>query len=314
MLTINKTNSARWMAGAALLIASLSGVAALRAASAAPTSVPVSLTEQGRILDPTGAVVAGKLAVKFTIYDDPAASAAKDALWTETQNLQLNDGYFSAQLGAAAANPFPAGTFDGSVRYLGVTAGSDAEMTPRQAITSVPYALQASHAFTSDSAATAVTATTALTAASTPMVTAWTKDPTPIVRLYGGAAGTALTGQTTTQLYRRVGDSIEVMAETSLTVVPASNTAFLWELPNGLTIDANKLPAGYSPTGTGEVVNSTGYYVGAADIDPGAGGILIDMTGSAHQSVSAEYPVTLTTGSSISIHYTAPVTGWGVTQ
>jgi hypothetical protein len=147
MALFKKTSLPYWVAGASVLAATLCcGIAVLHAAAGPATPVPVSLTQQGRILDATGAPISSKLAIVFTVYDDATASAAADVLWTETQNLTLDDGYFSAQLGAVAANAFPAGTFDGSVRYLGVKVGSDAEMTPRQAITSVPYALQAGSA------------------------------------------------------------------------------------------------------------------------------------------------------------------------
>jgi hypothetical protein len=143
MFSFGKKQFAYVLAGATVLAISLGGVAVLRAASASPASVPASLTQQGRILDATGAPVSGKVAITFTVYDDPKASAAADALWTETQNLTLDDGYFSTQLGADTANTFADGTFDGSIRYLGVQVGSDDEMTPRQVITSVPYALHA---------------------------------------------------------------------------------------------------------------------------------------------------------------------------
>jgi hypothetical protein len=145
-MATSKTNFKYWIAGTALVGVSLCAGAALHAATTPAASVPISLTQQGRILDSTGVPVAGKVAIVFTVYDSPTASAATDILWTETQNVTPDDGYFSAQLGAVVANPFPAGTFDGSVRYLGVKVGSDAEMTPRQAITSVPYAFQASSA------------------------------------------------------------------------------------------------------------------------------------------------------------------------
>src|SRR5439155_18765986 len=39
------------------------------------------------------------------------------------------------------ATAIPASVFDGSPRYLGVTVGTDPEMTPRQAIFAVPYAM-----------------------------------------------------------------------------------------------------------------------------------------------------------------------------
>src|SRR5262245_1676089 len=128
------------------------GAAVLTMAGIASAAVPPSLTQQGRILDKDGAAVSSKIAIVFTIYNDPSASEAANVLWTETQNITLDDGYFSTQLGEDVKNAFDAKVFDGSVRYLGVKVGSDDEMAPRQKITSVPYAFSANLA---DLAATA---------------------------------------------------------------------------------------------------------------------------------------------------------------
>jgi hypothetical protein len=145
-------NFARWAAGAALSTVGLWSASAL--AVAPPPAVPATLTQQGRILNADGTTVSSKVAITFTIYDDGKASAAADVLWTDTVNITLDDGYFSTQLGATAKDPLPAALFDGTVRYLGVTVGSDDEMTPRQALTSVPYALTAATAASALSAAT----------------------------------------------------------------------------------------------------------------------------------------------------------------
>ncbi len=138
-----KTSFAVWIAGAALSAASLVSGSAF----AAPP-VPATLTQQGRILDKTGAPVSSKVKIVFNVY---AAATGGDALWTEEQNITLDDGYFSAQLGSVTA--IPDGVFDGTVRYIGVTVGADDEMTPREPVTSVPYALTAGTAAVASSAA-----------------------------------------------------------------------------------------------------------------------------------------------------------------
>jgi hypothetical protein len=146
-----KTSIARWVAGSTVAAVALWSVSAL--AAAPPPPVPASLTQQGRILDKDGTPVSSKVAITFTLYNHPTKSAAANTLWTETQNLTLDDGYFSAQLGnVTALDPT---LFDGSVLYLGVTVGSDDEMTPRQAVTSVPYAFKAGTAAAADVAALA---------------------------------------------------------------------------------------------------------------------------------------------------------------
>src|SRR5450755_1954912 len=130
-----KTSFARWVAGAAVSAVGLWSISAF--AVAAP--VPATLTQQGRILDATtGDPVSSKVQIVFNVY---AEAKGGTALWTEQQNITLDDGYFSAQLGSVTT--IPDTLFDGTVRYLGVTVGADAEMTPREAITSVPYAMNA---------------------------------------------------------------------------------------------------------------------------------------------------------------------------
>jgi hypothetical protein len=114
------------------LLATLSG------ASVARADVPAFLTEQGRLLDKTGAPVTGTITVVFALYDVPTGGTA---LWSENQVISLDDGYFSAILGETT--PIPRTLFDGQTRHLGVQIGSDPEMAPRQAVVSVPYALVA---------------------------------------------------------------------------------------------------------------------------------------------------------------------------
>jgi hypothetical protein len=106
--------------------------------AAPPPAVPNFLTQQGRLLDNTGAPVPGTPTFVFTIYADAAGTTN---LWTETQAITLDSGFFSTTLGSVV--PLPAGLFNGTTRYLGIKVGADPEMTPRQPLTSVPYALVA---------------------------------------------------------------------------------------------------------------------------------------------------------------------------
>jgi len=122
-------------AGAGMLaaVASLSG--------ATSAVVPPGITQQGRLLDSEGNPVTGEVTFTFTIYDEATEG---NALWTAEQEITLDDGYFSTRLGGSGA-PFPASLFNGSDRFLGVTVGSDDEMTPRQTLGSVPYAHMANN-------------------------------------------------------------------------------------------------------------------------------------------------------------------------
>lgn len=135
----------------------------LLVASSASAAVPQTLTQQGRLLNSDGTPVTSPVRMIFSLY---ASSSATTPLWTETQsNVMLDNGAFSVQLGGVTA--FPASLWNGATLYLGVTVGNDPEMTPREQITSVPYALmcaQADHATAADSATNATNATNATTA------------------------------------------------------------------------------------------------------------------------------------------------------
>ena len=136
-------------------------MAVLAVTGVAAADVPEALTQQGRLLDSSGdAVPDGQISFTFTIYD---AAEGGTALWTETQDISTEDGYFSAQLGEVEA--FPGNLFDGDAAlFLGIQVGSDDEMTPRQPVTSVPFAMKAGQADTAAQAENAENAENAQTA------------------------------------------------------------------------------------------------------------------------------------------------------
>jgi hypothetical protein len=100
-----------------------------------------TMNYQGRLTDLSGNPVAdGNYVITFRLYDDPSAliGAAK---WTETlTNIEAKNGYFNAVLGSV--NPMLSKTIDFNTQYwLGVQVGADNEMTPRQALSGVPFTL-----------------------------------------------------------------------------------------------------------------------------------------------------------------------------
>ena len=125
----------------ALAIALVSAAAAFAPETASAQGVPQTLLHQGRLFDSTGGPLSGRQTVTYRIYD---AATGGMVLWTETNSVTLDEGFFSVQLGATT--PFPSTVFNGSSRYLAVQVGSDPEMTPREVLTSVPYALVAGDA------------------------------------------------------------------------------------------------------------------------------------------------------------------------
>ncbi len=127
-----------------ILINVLAAAAAVTASGAATAlaTVPAAIDQQGRFLKPNGDPEPGPLTVTFAIY---AASAGGAALWTETlEALSLDKGFYAVLLGGRT--PFPKNLWDGRTLFLGITVKGDPEMTPRQPLVSVPYAVRAAEA------------------------------------------------------------------------------------------------------------------------------------------------------------------------
>ena len=103
--------------------------------------VPQVINFQGYLTDLDGNPVPdGDYNIAFAIY---SALSGGSALWSESQTVTVTEGIYNVQLGQV--NPLLAGLFEGQ-RFLGITVGTDAEMTPRMPLTSVAYALKAEDA------------------------------------------------------------------------------------------------------------------------------------------------------------------------
>ncbi len=104
------------------------------------SEVPKQINYQGYLTNDVGSPVEGDIQMVFSIYDVPTAGTA---LWWEDQTVLVINGIYNVQIGQdPTSNPFPANLFDGQ-RWLGVTVESDAEMMPRQSLTSTPFAMRA---------------------------------------------------------------------------------------------------------------------------------------------------------------------------
>jgi len=99
-------------------------------------SIPASLSYQGTMVDKAGQPISASKSMVFSLY---TVSSGGTAFWTETQTIGITNGLFSAQLGANLANPINLTSFGGDT-WLGVKIVGEPEMTPRQKMTSVPYA------------------------------------------------------------------------------------------------------------------------------------------------------------------------------
>ena len=109
-------------------------------ASRGYSEIPQTLSYQGSLTDASGSPVDGTVTITFSLYDTATGGSA---LWQETRPVAVSGGAFNVILGTDAANPLEASIF-GTPLYLGITVGGDAEMTLRQALAAVGYAMRSS--------------------------------------------------------------------------------------------------------------------------------------------------------------------------
>ncbi len=139
------TKGVLFLALAVAAIGVLGGMAQFGRAAAAqllqvfvPTTTPALVSYQG-VLEVNGSLYTGTGSFQFALYD---AATGGTALWSETQaGVAVSEGLFQVNLGSTA--PLTPDLFDGPARWLGVSFDGEAELAPRQRLTSAPYALRA---------------------------------------------------------------------------------------------------------------------------------------------------------------------------
>lgn len=123
---------------------------------------------------------------------------------------------------------------------------------------------------------------------------------------------------TYTGKWRRVGDSMEVLANVAVTGVP-TNAVFTITIPTGFTIDTNKIPvtgsAGAYPTfGNVLFVHATsgypGYVVYNNTTSVYAGPFLSNGTYVQVDNTSTTVPFVWANGDTVTIRFTVPIVGW----
>jgi len=113
-------------------------LAALVQTGISAAAAPSSINYQGVLTDAGGDPQVGTFSVTFSLYGFEALGSP---IWTEMQNVTTDsEGRFSVALGAS--NPLDASSFGIGERWLGIKVESDPEMSPRQKIHSVAYALR----------------------------------------------------------------------------------------------------------------------------------------------------------------------------
>ncbi|MBN1884695.1 MAG: hypothetical protein JW876_04125 [Candidatus Krumholzibacteriota bacterium] len=110
---------------------------ALAVAAPAGAAVPRTLSWQGVLTDGAGtAVPDGSYEVIFRVYDVPSGGSP---LWESVRTVAVGDGIFSVMLGETV----PLGPAFDVPCWLGMSIEGGAELAPRTALASVPYALNA---------------------------------------------------------------------------------------------------------------------------------------------------------------------------
>lgn len=117
---------------------SLALLAPTAAEAAAPARVPVT----GFLTDDAGAPITDSVALELALYTSPTATSP---LWSEVQAVDVDGGQFTVYLGEQTA--LPLSTFrEHGVVYLGLAVGTGAELSPRFAVATAPFAAFAQYA------------------------------------------------------------------------------------------------------------------------------------------------------------------------
>jgi hypothetical protein len=123
------------------ILVALAGLAAILSAPGTASAVPASMPVQGLLTDTTGVPLEGAQQLRLRLY---TVESGGTAVHDESQVVTADRGAFTMHLGATASLDLD--IFDGAPMWLGVTVGTDAEMSPRLAIGTVPYAAHAARA------------------------------------------------------------------------------------------------------------------------------------------------------------------------
>jgi len=153
-LEINKRQIARWLLPtpgnvlftllvvAGLLWASSAGALPLGAALTSSTSTS-TIAYQGRLADADGNPLTDTYNMIFRLYEAASGGVPLwEEQWTGSNGVQVSDGLFNVMLGSLTAIPQSVITGNDTL-FLGITVGTDDEMTPRVQLGSVPFAVQA---------------------------------------------------------------------------------------------------------------------------------------------------------------------------
>jgi hypothetical protein len=112
--------------------------------SATTTTTSTSLiSHQGRLADASGEPLSGQYDMELRIYEVPTGGTHLwEEYWTGSNSVEVSDGLFNVMLGSIN-NTLASAIAGHNELYLGITVGTDGEMSPRVQLGSVPFAMHA---------------------------------------------------------------------------------------------------------------------------------------------------------------------------
>lgn len=144
-LAVNWLGTMWWVSDGALSTAAARGpaqVASQEADVVQAAAIPRTFSYQGTLRDANGNPITGNVKLTLRIYDVVSGGSP---LYTEVFDpVFARTGVFSIVVGDT--NTIPANLFDNERLFLGIAVNDDAELTPRQRLHPVPWAMQASTA------------------------------------------------------------------------------------------------------------------------------------------------------------------------
>ena len=98
---------------------------------------------QGRLTDVDGKPLTGSYNMEFRVYDAPTGGTLLwEEMWTGENSVEVSDGLLNLMLGSLN-NTLASAIAGHDDLYLGVTVGTDSELSPRVPLGSVPFSMQA---------------------------------------------------------------------------------------------------------------------------------------------------------------------------
>jgi hypothetical protein len=191
---------------------------------------PSTIFYQGRLTNAAGDPITLQQEVTFTIYP---SSSSPLVLWQETMLISPDaQGVFTTTLGTVTT--LTNSIFNGLTRYLALKVGTDSEMLPRQVLTSVPYAINATNlpngSVTSDKIATGAVVTEAL--ADEAVTTEKVADDNLTAQDLLDEPGLAFKMSLPANLYKPLPTSgTDTLASITITV-PSAGYVYVWGMTN----------------------------------------------------------------------------------